>query len=111
MTISPGAALAAVERTPTAFTFHDRHAWVDAFASDGVVEYPVVVDRIAERRPSPRFYETLIGPRDIAFHRDVRLVVAAAAVHDRDWKSAWPPGWPCAYPPSCATASPTTAES
>ena len=82
MTISPADALAAVERSPAAFTVHDRDAWVGAFTADGVVEDPVGSQPHRGTAALARFYDTFIGPRDIAFHRDVDIVAGATVIRD-----------------------------
>ncbi|MCV7279143.1 nuclear transport factor 2 family protein [Mycolicibacterium flavescens] len=82
MTISPADAMAAVERSPAAVGAHDRHAWVDAFTFDGVVEDPVGSQPHRGTTALIRFYDTFIGPREITFHRDVDIVVGPTVVRD-----------------------------
>lgn len=82
MAISPADALAAVERSPAAFTIHDRDAWVGAFTFDGVVEDPVGSQPHHGRTALARFYDTFIGPREITFHRDVDIVVGSTVIRD-----------------------------
>ncbi|KUI20802.1 hypothetical protein AU193_06615 [Mycobacterium sp. GA-1285] len=82
MAISRADALAAVERSPDAIAVHDRQAWVAAFTVDGVVEDPVGSQPHRGTTAIARFYDTFIGPRDIAFHRDVDIVVASTVIRD-----------------------------
>lgn len=82
MAISPADALAAVERSPAAVAVHDRDAWVGAFTFDGVVEDPVGSQPHRGTTAITRFYNTFVGPRDIAFHRDVDIVVGATVIRD-----------------------------
>ncbi|ULE32482.1 nuclear transport factor 2 family protein [Mycobacterium sp. IDR2000157661] len=92
MAISPADALAAVERSPAAFTVHDRQAWVDAFTSDGVVEDPVGSQPHRGTGGLTAFYDTFIGPRDITFHRDVDLVVDSTVIRDLELEVAMAAG-------------------
>lgn len=82
MAISPADALAAVERSPAAFTVHDRGAWVGAFTVDVAVEDPVGSQPHRGTAALTRFYDTFIGPRDITFHRDVDLVIGSTVIRD-----------------------------
>ena len=84
MAISPADALAAVERSPAAFTVHDRDAWVAAFTFDGLVEDPVGSQPHRGTTAIARFYDTFIGPRNIVFHRDVDIVVGSTVIRDLD---------------------------
>ncbi len=82
MAISPADALAAVERSPAAVAVHDRDAWVAAFTFDGVVEDPVGSQPHRGTTAIARFYDTFVAPRDIAFHRDVDIVVGSTVIRD-----------------------------
>ncbi len=82
MAISRADALATVERSPAAFSVHDRKAWVDAFTQDGRIEDPVGSEPHRGRAAISRFYDTFIGPRDITMHRDVDIVVGSTVIRD-----------------------------
>jgi hypothetical protein len=62
------ALLAAVERSPEAAA-HDRAGWVGLFTVDGRIEDPVGSRPHVGQAQIGRFYDTFIGPRDIAFDR------------------------------------------
>ncbi|NKY88577.1 nuclear transport factor 2 family protein [Nocardia veterana] len=74
--------LAAVERSPRAVAVHDRAAWVGLFASDGRVEDPVGSRPHIGRAAIERFYDTFIGPNDIAFRVDHDVVCGATVYRD-----------------------------
>ncbi|MBV9721674.1 MAG: nuclear transport factor 2 family protein [Mycobacterium sp.] len=76
--------LAAVERSPEAAAAHDRAGWVGLFAADGCIEDPVGSRPHIGPAEIGRFYDTFIGPRDIAFHRDLDVVRGSAVVRDVD---------------------------
>jgi hypothetical protein len=76
--------LAIVERSPAATGAHDRDAWVGLFTPGGRVEDPVGSSPHVGRAAIERFYDTFIGPRDIAFHRDTDIVVGRTVVRDVD---------------------------
>ncbi|MGB9222688.1 nuclear transport factor 2 family protein [Mycobacterium sp.] len=80
--------LAAVERSPQAFTVHDRTAWVGVFTSDARVEDPVGSSPHVGHDQIYRFYDTFIGPRDIKFHRDLDIVNGLAVVRDLELEVA-----------------------
>ncbi|OBF93197.1 NTF2 domain-containing protein [Mycolicibacterium flavescens] len=82
MAISRADALAAVERSPAAVAVHDREAWVAAFTFDGIIEDPVGSQPHRGTTAIARFYDTFVGPRDIAFHRDVDIVVGSTVIRD-----------------------------
>lgn len=85
MTGGPGSALlAAVERSPEAAAAHDRAGWVGLFTTDGRVEDPVGSRPHVGHGEIGRFYDTFIGPRDIAFHRDLDVVDGTAVIRDLD---------------------------
>jgi Nuclear transport factor 2 (NTF2) domain len=63
------ALLAAVERSPEAAAAHDRAGWVGLFTVDGRIEDPVGSRSHVGQAQIGRFYDTFIGPRDIAFDR------------------------------------------
>jgi hypothetical protein len=74
--------LAAVERSPQAFTVHDRDGWVGAFTADARVEDPVGSQPHVGHEQIYRFYDTFIGPRDIKFHRDLDVVFGTTVLRD-----------------------------
>jgi hypothetical protein len=76
------ALLAAVEQSPQAAAAHDRAAWVGLFTADGSVEDPVGSRPHVGTAEIGRFYDTFIGPRQIAFHRDFDVVYGPAVVRD-----------------------------
>jgi Nuclear transport factor 2 (NTF2) domain len=76
------ALLAAVEQSPQAAAAHDRGAWVGLFTSDGSVEDPVGSRPHVGTAEISRFYDTFIGPRQIAFHRDFDVVYSPAVLRD-----------------------------
>jgi hypothetical protein len=78
------ALLAAVERSPQAAAAHDRTGWVGLFTADGRIEDPVGSRPHVGPVEIGRFYDTFIGPRDIAFHRDLDVVSGPAVVRDLD---------------------------
>jgi SnoaL-like domain len=82
MVFSRADVLAAVERSPAAFGVHDRDGWIGAFTYDGRIEDPVGSQPHRGRSAITRFYDTFIGPRDIAFHRDVDIVVGSTVIRD-----------------------------
>lgn len=76
--------LAAVECSPEAAAAHDRAGWVGLFTTDGRVEDPVGSRPHVGHTEIGRFYDTFIGPRDIAFHRDLDVVDGTAVIRDLD---------------------------
>ena len=85
MTGHPGSALlAVVERSPEAAAAHDRAGWVGLFTTDGRIEDPVGSRPHVGHGEIGRFYDTFIGPRDIAFRRDLDVVRGPAVVRDLD---------------------------
>ena len=78
------ALLAAVERSPQAAAAHDRTGWVGLFTTDGRVEDPVGSRPHVGPVEIGRFYDTFIGPRDIAFHRDLDVVRGSSVIRDLD---------------------------
>ena len=74
--------LATVERSPYAAAAHDRAGWVELFTADGRIEDPVGSRPHVGQQQIGRFYDTFIGPRDIAFHRDLDIVSGHAVVRD-----------------------------
>ena len=80
--------LAAVERSPQAAAAHDRTGWVGLFTVDGRVEDPVGSRPHVGPVEIGRFYDTFIGPRDIAFHRDLDIVRGSSVIRDLDLEVA-----------------------
>lgn len=76
------ALLAVVERSPQAAAAHDRAGWVGLFTTDGRIEDPVGSRPHVGHAEIGRFYDTFIGPRDIAFLRDLDVVRGPAVVRD-----------------------------
>jgi hypothetical protein len=83
--------LAAVERSPEAFTVHDRDGWVCAFTADARVEDPVGSQPHVGYEQIYRFYDTFIGPRDIKFHRDLDIVFGSVVLRDLELEVAMGP--------------------
>lgn len=89
MTRRPESALlTAVERSPQAAAAHDRAGWVGLFTTDGCIEDPVGSRPHVGHREIGRFYDTFIGPRHIAFHRDLDVVHGPAVIRDLDLEVA-----------------------
>lgn len=80
--------LAAVERSPQAFTVHDRDGWVGVFTEDARVEDPVGSQPHVGYDQIYRFYDTFIGPRDIKFHRDLDIVTGQTVLRDLELEVA-----------------------
>ena len=80
--------LAAVERSPQAFTVHDRDGWVGAFTADARVEDPVGSRAHVGYEQIGRFYDTFIGPRDLKFHRDLDIVFGSVVLRDLELEVA-----------------------
>lgn len=76
------ALLAAVEQSPRAAATHDRAAWVGLFTGDGRIEDPVGSRPHTGRAEIEDFYDTFIGPREIAFHRDLDIVFDKVVLRD-----------------------------
>lgn len=80
--------LAVVERSPQAFTVHDRDGWVSVFTADARVEDPVGSQPHVGYERIYRFYDTFIGPRDIKFHRDLDIVFGTTVLRDLELEVA-----------------------
>ena len=78
------ALLAAVEQSPAAAAAHDRAGWVGLFTKGGRIEDPVGSRPHLGHAEIGRFYDTFIGPRDVAFRRDLDIVHGPAVVRDLD---------------------------
>ena len=84
--------LAAVERSPQAFTVHDRDGWVGVFTADARVDDPVGSQPHVGYEQIYRFYDTFVGPRDIKFHRDLDIVFGSAVLRDLELEVEMGPG-------------------
>jgi hypothetical protein len=80
--------MVAVERSPQAFTVHDRAGWVGVFTADARVEDPVGSSPHVGYEQICRFYDTFIAPRDIKFHRDLDIVNGNVVVRDLELEVA-----------------------
>ncbi|MCV7413012.1 transporter [Mycobacterium florentinum] len=74
--------LAAVERSPRAAAAHDRAGWVGLFTEDGRIEDPVGSRPHLGPVQIGHFYDTFIGPREIAFHRELDIVFGTVVLRD-----------------------------
>jgi hypothetical protein len=83
--------LAAVERSPEAFTVHDRDGWVRVFTGDARLEDPVGSQPHVGHEQIYRFYDTFIGPRDIKFHRHLDIVFATTVLRDLELEVSMAP--------------------
>jgi len=82
MAISPADVLAVAERSPAAANARDRAAWIGLFAPDGRVEDPVGSRPHVGSGAIGRFYDTFIGPREVAYLPDVDIVSATTVIRD-----------------------------
>jgi Nuclear transport factor 2 (NTF2) domain len=82
MTFTRADMLAIAERSPAAAGARDRNAWVGLFMSTGRIEDPVGSQPHHGRASIGRFFDTFIGPREIAYHRDVDIVVGPTVIRD-----------------------------
>jgi hypothetical protein len=71
-----------VARSAAATAAHDRSGWVSLVTPNGRVEDPVGAGQHRGHAAIGRFYDTFIGPRDIAFHPDVDFVVGSTVIRD-----------------------------
>ncbi|OAK51558.1 nuclear transport factor 2 family protein [Rhodococcoides kyotonense] len=74
--------LAFVEGSPAAVAVHDRTAWVDLYARDGVVNDPVGSRPHRGHDAIARFYDTFIAPNTIEFHVEHDMVSGMSVVRD-----------------------------
>lgn len=82
MSATPAELIAAVERSPQAAGCHDRDGWVGLFAAEGRIEDPVGSRPHDGMARIGRFYDTFIGPRDVAFNRRFDVVSGSTVVRD-----------------------------
>lgn len=74
--------LAAVQGSPDAVAAHDRAAWVNLYARDGVVNDPVGSRPHRGKEAIERFYDTFIAPNTINFHVEHDVVEGMSVVRD-----------------------------
>jgi len=74
--------LATAQRSLAAAGAHDRTGWIGLFTADGCVEDPVGSAPHRGQVAIGQFYDTFIGPRAIAHHPHVDLVVGCTVVRD-----------------------------
>lgn len=74
--------LAAAERSPAAAGARDRAGWVGLFTADGRVEDPVGSEPHRGLMAIGQFFDTFIGPRDVAYRRDVDIVSGSTVIRD-----------------------------
>ncbi|WP_370330911.1 ketosteroid isomerase family protein [Mycolicibacterium hippocampi] len=82
MPITRADLLATAQRSLSTAAAHDRDGWIGMFTADGRVEDPVGSAPHRGHVAIGHFYDTFIGPRVIAFHPDVDLVVGTTVVRD-----------------------------
>jgi hypothetical protein len=82
MAFSRADVLATAERSPSAASARDRDAWVGLFAPDARLEDPVGSQPHLGRVAIGQFFDTFIGPRDVAFLPDVDIVSGSTVVRD-----------------------------
>ncbi|MCT7662026.1 ketosteroid isomerase family protein [Mycobacterium deserti] len=82
MPITRADALAAVERSPAAAAARDRRGWVGLFTPDGQVQDPVGSSPHRGHAAIGRFFDTFIGPRDVAYLPDTDIVSGETVVRD-----------------------------
>jgi hypothetical protein len=82
MALSRTDVLATVERSPAAAGARDRDGWVGLFTPDGRVEHPVGSQPHLGRVEIGYFFDTFIGPRDVAFHPDIDIVSGSTVIRD-----------------------------
>ncbi|MGA9872091.1 MAG: nuclear transport factor 2 family protein [Rhodococcus sp. (in: high G+C Gram-positive bacteria)] len=74
--------LTAVRGSPDAVAVHDRAAWIDLYAENGIVNDPVGSRPHRGRDAIERFYDTFIAPNTINFHVDHDVVSGMSVVRD-----------------------------
>lgn len=82
MAFSRAEVLATAQRSPAAASARDRAGWVGLFTPAGRVEDPVGSRPHRGRVAIGHFYDTFIGPRDVAYLPEVDIVVGATVVRD-----------------------------
>ena len=82
MALSAAELIAAVEQSPEAARRGDRSDWVKLFTTDGRVEDPVGSRPHIGHDELGRFFDTFIGPRQIAFDRDADFVDDMTVIRD-----------------------------
>ncbi|MBX7435304.1 ketosteroid isomerase family protein [Mycobacterium sp. Y57] len=91
MTFTHADLLSAARRSLSAAGAHDRDGWIGLFTEDGVVEDPVGSRPHRGRDAVGGFYDTFIGPRDIAFVAGTDLVVDSTVLRDVELQIAMTP--------------------
>jgi Nuclear transport factor 2 (NTF2) domain len=74
--------LSTVERSPAAASARDRSGWLDLFTSDARIEDPVGSAPHSGRVAIGRFFDTFIGPRDVAYLPDTDIVAGSTVIRD-----------------------------
>ncbi len=82
MTLSRTDVLAIAERSPAAASVRDRDGWVGLFTPNGRVEDPVGSQPHRGQVEIGYFFDTFIGPRDVAFHPDIDIVSGSTVIRD-----------------------------
>lgn len=71
-----------VEKSPAAVAVHDKTAWLNLFASDGLVNDPVGSKPHIGQAAISRFYDTFIAPNKIHFDVEHDVVCGNTVVRD-----------------------------
>lgn len=82
MSFAPTDVLATAARSMAAASARDRQTWVGLFAPDAQVQDPVGSQPHRGRAAIGRFFDTFIGPRDVAFEPDTDIVSATTVIRD-----------------------------
>jgi hypothetical protein len=82
MPYSSADVLATAQRSPAAASARDRDGWVGLFTDDAHVEDPVGSQPHRGRVAIGRFFDTFIGPRDVAYFPDVDVVSGSTVIRD-----------------------------
>ncbi len=82
MAYSRADVLATAARSPAAASARDREAWLGLFTPDARVEDPIGSQAHRGHAAIGRFFDTFIGPRDIAFLPDADIVSESTVIRD-----------------------------
>ena len=82
MPFTPTDLLAAAARSTAAASARERQPWVDLFTPDARVQDPVGSQPHRGRAAIGRFFDTFIGPREVAFLPDTDVVSEATVIRD-----------------------------
>jgi hypothetical protein len=82
MALSRKDALATAQRSPAAASARDRDGWVGLFTLDARIQDPVGSQPHVGRVAIAKFFDTFIGPRDVAYHPDVDIVSSSTVIRD-----------------------------